>query len=107
MQHHRVTLDDDSAYHMKAKIKKGELDRLYGKIIEIEHELEINGGVISREEEIIMQLEAKIDEMNKELDALDNVGGYNSSYTTARDYHHASSAKLVLEEKCKNALKDL
>jgi len=31
---------------MKAKIKKAELDRLYGKIIEIEHELEINGGVI-------------------------------------------------------------
>ena len=46
VQHHRVTLDDDSAYHMKAKIKKAELDRLYGKIIEIEHELEINGGVI-------------------------------------------------------------
>jgi len=34
-----------------------------------------------------MQLEAKIEEMNKEIEALDNVGGYNSSYTTARDYH--------------------
>jgi hypothetical protein len=42
VNHHRVTLDDDTAYHMQAKIKKGELDRLRGKIETLERESDLN-----------------------------------------------------------------
>jgi hypothetical protein len=34
-------LDDDTAYHMKAKTKKGELDRLRANIEQLENELYI------------------------------------------------------------------
>jgi hypothetical protein len=37
-----VTLDDDTAYHLRAKTKKGELDRLRMKIEALDHEIEIN-----------------------------------------------------------------
>ena len=42
VNHHRVTLDDDTAYHMQAKTKKGELDRLKLRIEAMEQENEIN-----------------------------------------------------------------
>jgi hypothetical protein len=37
-----VTLDDDTAYHMQAKAKKGELDRMRMKSEALERESEIN-----------------------------------------------------------------
>jgi hypothetical protein len=42
VSHHRVTLDDDTAYHMRAKTKKGELDRLRLRIEAVDREIEIN-----------------------------------------------------------------
>ena len=42
VSHHRVTLDDDTAYHMRAKTKKGELDRLRMRIEAVDREIEIN-----------------------------------------------------------------
>ena len=49
MNHHRVTLDDDTAYHMQAKTKKGELDRLNIKIETMVTEMELNEQSRNRE----------------------------------------------------------
>ncbi len=66
-----MTLDDDTAYHMRAKTKKGELDRLRMKIEAVDHEIEINEQTHQREREQCAALERKIEEMSMEFDTID------------------------------------
>ena len=75
MSHHRVTLDDDTAYHLRAKTRKGELDRIRMKIEALDHEIEINDQTFLREKELCANLERKIEEMSMELDNIDGTIG--------------------------------
>ena len=75
VSHHRVTLDDDTAYHLRAKTKKGELDRLRMKIEALDHEIEINDQTFLREKDQCATLERKIEEMSMELDNIDGTIG--------------------------------
>jgi len=59
-----VTLDDDTAYHMRAKTKKGELDRLRLRIEAVDHEIENNFQTYLREKELCATLERKIEDMS-------------------------------------------
>jgi predicted nuclease with TOPRIM domain len=75
VSHHRVTLDDDTAYHMKAKTKKGELDRLRSRIEAMEEEISGMSQTHTRERDICAGLEKKIDDMSREIESLDGTAG--------------------------------
>ena len=106
VSHHRVTIDDDSAYHMRAKTKKGELDRLRMKTEAVDREIESNEQTYQREKEVCAALERKIEEMSMEFDTIDGSIG-----STFGESHRApalsSQAQQAIENKCKDALKEL
>jgi hypothetical protein len=60
---------------MKAKTKKGELDRLRSKIEQLENDLQVADQTKAREKDLSHGLERKLEDMSREIESLDGTNG--------------------------------